>query len=147
MSSCSASRSSLMWSRENPRRRAGLELLGRIVRMRAHRRDSSLAFPRRLTVPQHRAVRENRDLDAVTFHDRGLARFLFIATGADDVLSHRAKHVDRVEQRVGPPVHRMIACQRNDVDIRGFPDRRETRMKARMLTARSVRELRLLSAL
>jgi hypothetical protein len=59
--------------------------------MSAHGCDPGLAHTRGLSVAQHRAVSEERDLHAVAFDDRGRARFRCVASGADHLLAHAAE--------------------------------------------------------
>src|SRR5262245_22996910 len=83
----------LVWHRNDRGWCAGLKLFRREVRVCAERRDAGLALAGRLAVAQHRAVSEERDLDAILLDDGGPACFLLVAAATDDELAFPAKEI------------------------------------------------------
>ncbi len=75
-----------------------------VVGMRSHRRNPDFAHTGCLAIAKHRAIRQKRDLDAVTLDDGRPARFLRILTRPDDVFPHATEQLDGVEERLGAPV-------------------------------------------
>src|SRR6185436_10642346 len=112
--------------------------------VRPHRSDPDLAFPGSLAAAQHRAVGEYGDPDAVTLDDGRSAGFFRVAARPDHLLAHVAKHAYGVHERIGTPIHRVVAGEGYDIDAGRLPDAGHAWVETRMmpaLLAGPVREL------